>query len=308
MTRKASLMYRRTLLAALVLPFLTLASPAPASAQFDFGSWFQRAQIIANQITQISNQVRQIRGITRQISELENQLDHMERAARGELGALLQPFSRLAARPVGLVRDGLSWGSDFQGAARETVDAVRDFGTGGRSFTGLWRSAQSAADRVSEGDILALYRDLPPEAAARAADDYRRARLAADRQRALDYATLDAAAELAETIESAQGSFGSLTANGNLSNTALQQSGVAAALSQGRINAALGQVLAHQAAQEASRARLAELAQLERLAEWRESRMRANAMAGTLRDAASRNRTALRDGLLFRVPSFYGGN
>ena len=210
-------MHHRILVMALLAPLLTLASPAPASAQFDFGSWLQRAQIIANQITQISNQVSQIRSMARQLSELEDQLDHMERAARGELGALLQPFSRLAARPVGLVRDGLAWGSDFHGAARETVDAVRDMGSGGRSFTGLWRSARSAADRVTEADILALFRDHPPEAAARAAESYRKSREAADRQRVLDYATLDAAAALAETIQSAQGSFAGLTANGNLS-------------------------------------------------------------------------------------------
>ena len=98
------------------------------------------------------------------------------------------------------------------------------------------------------------------------------------------------------------------TENGNLSNTALQQAEVAAALSQGRINAGVAQVLAHQAAQEASRAQLAELARLEQLAAWSEGRTRANAMAGTLRDAASRNRTALRDGLLLRVPSFYTGS
>ena len=210
-------MHHRILVPALLLPFLTLASPAPASAQFDFGSWFQRAQMIANQITQISNQVSQIRSMARQLSELEDQLDHMERAARGEIDALLAPFSRLAAEPVGLVRDGLAWGSDFQGAARETVDAVRDMGSGGRSFTGLWRSARSAADRVTEADILALFRDHPPEAATRAAENYSRAREAADRQRVLDYATLDAAAELAETIQSAQGSFAGLTANSNLS-------------------------------------------------------------------------------------------
>ena len=295
----------RTLAPVLLVPFLLLGAPKAASAQFDFGSWIQRATIIANQITQIRHQVSQIRSMASQLTELEDQLDHMERAARGEIDALLAPFSRLAAEPVGLVRDGLGWGSDFTGAARQTVDAVRDFGRGGRSFTGLWRSAQGAADRVSEADILALYRDLPPAAATRAAEDYRRARLAADRQRALDYATLDAAAELAETVESAQGSFAGLTANGNLSNTALQQAEVAAALSRGRIDAAVAQMLAHQTAQEASRARLAELAQLERLAEWRESRVRANAMAGTLRDAASRNRSALRDGLLLKIPSFY---
>ena len=98
------------------------------------------------------------------------------------------------------------------------------------------------------------------------------------------------------------------TENGNLSNTALQQASVAAALSQGRINAAVGQVMAHQAAQEANRAQLAELARLERLAQWRESRMRANAMAGAMRDAASRNRDLLREGLVFRIPSFYLGH
>ena len=297
----------RILVTALLIPLLTLASPAPASAQFDFGGVLQRAQIIANQITQIAHQVSQIRSMANQLSELEDQLDHMERAARGEIDALLQPFSDLAARPVGLVRDGMAWGSDFSGAAGETVDAVRDMGSGG-SFTGLWRSAQGAADRVSEADILALFQDHPPEAAARAVESYRRAREAADRQRVLDYATLDAAAALAETIESAQGSFAGLTANGNLSNTALQQAEVAAALSQGRINAAVGQVLAQQAAREASRARQAELERLEQLARWRESRARANAFARTMRDAASRNRDALRDGLLFQVPSAYKGS
>ena len=297
-------MHHRTFVMALLLPLPLLGAPRPASAQFDFGSWVQRATIIANQITQISHQVTQIRSMARQLSELEDQLDHMERAARGEIDALLQPFSDLAADPVGLVRNGLGWRSDFTGAARGTVDAVRDFGTG-RSFTALWRTAHGTADRVGEADILDLYRSLSPRAATRAVEDYRRAREAADRQRVLDYAALDAAAALAETIESAQGSFAGLTANSNLSNTALQQAGVAAALSQGRINAAAGQVLAHRAALEASRMRQAELARLEWLGRWHDDRARANAMALTLRDAASLNRAALRGGLLFQIPSFY---
>ena len=297
-------MRHRILIAAVLVPLLILAGARPASAQLDLGSWFQRAAIIANQITQISHQVTQIRSMARQLTELRGQLDHMERAARGEIEALLQPFSDLAADPVGLVRDGLPWSSDFTGTGRDMVGAVRDFGTGD-SFTGLWRTARGAADRVTEADILALYRDHPPALATRALEDYRRAREAADRQRVLDYAALDAAAALTGTIESAQGSFADLTANGNLSNTALQQAGVAAALSQGRINAALGQVLAHQTAMEASRARQVELARLEQLAEWRESRMRANGFARTMQGAALQNRAALRDGLLFRIPSFY---
>ena len=204
------------LIPALLVPLLTLANPAPASAQFDFGGWIQQATIIANQITQISHQVSQIRSMASQLSELEDQLDHMERAAKGEIDALLQPFSDLAADPVGLVRDGLAWRSDFTGAARGTVDAVRDFGSGS-SFTDLWRSAHGTADRVGEADILALYRNLPPRAATRALEDHRRTREAADQQRVLDYAALDAAAALTGTIESAQGSFADLTSNGNLS-------------------------------------------------------------------------------------------
>ena len=298
----------RTLAPAVLIPLLLFAGARPASAQFDFGSWIQRATIIANQITQISHQVSQIRSMGRQLSELRGQLDHMERAARGEIDALLQPFSRLAAEPVGLVRNGVAWGSEFSGSARDLVGAVRGFGSGGNSFTDVWRSAQRTADQVSEADILALFSGHPPEAATRALESYRRSREAADRQRVLDYAALDAAAALAETIESAQGSFAGLTANGNLSNTALQQASVAAALSQGRINAAAGQVLAHQAAMEASRARQVELARLAQLAEWRESRLSANAMAGAMRDAALGNRDALRGGLLLQVPSFYKRN
>ena len=296
----------RFLTAPLFVPLLMLANAAPASAPFDLGGVIQRAQMIANQVVQIANQVGQIRAMARQLTELEDQLDHMERAARGELDALIEPFSDLAAGPVGLVRDGLAWGSDFTGPASEMVDAVRDLG-GGRSFTPLWRSARSAADRVSEADILALFQNQPPEVSTRAVADYRRNREAAGRQRVLDYATLDAAAALAATIQSAQGSFADLSANSNLSNTALQQAGVAAALSQGRINAAVGQVLAHQAVEQANRMRQAELARLERLAEWRESQLRANAMAETMRTTAFQNRDALREGLLFRIPSFYMG-
>ena len=70
----------------------------------------------------------------------------------------------------------------------------------------------------------------------------------------------------------------------------------------------MSQVLAYQAVEEANRTRQAELARLEQLAESYESRQRAGAMAETMRDAASLNRDGLRDGLLFRVPSFYGGN
>ena len=299
-------MRHRTLTTALLVSILMLASAGPANALFDIGGVIQRAQMIVNQATQIANQIRQMRTMTRQLTELEEQLDYMKEAARGEVDALIEPFAELAAGSIGLVGDDLDWGSDFSGAAGELVDAVRGMGSGD-SFTDVWRSAQGVADQVSEADILELFRNRPPEASSRAVEDYRQAREAADRQRVLDYAMMDAAASLASTVESAQDSFDALTANGNLSNTALQQAQVAAALTQGRINAAVAQVLAYQAVEQANRMQQAEIDRLERLAEWRDARLRTNAMADAMRTAAFQNRDRLREGLLFKIPSFYMG-
>ena len=297
---------RHPILTTVLVLSLILTNAGPANALFDISGAIQRAQMILNQVTQISNQVRQMRTMTRQLTELEEQLDYMKDVARGEVDALIEPFAELAAGSIGLVGDDLDWGSEFTGAAGELVDAVRGMGSGD-SFTDVWRSAQGVADQVSEADILELYRNRPAEVSSRAAEEYRQAREAADRQRVLDYAMMDTAASLASTIENAQGSFDDLTANGNLSSTALQQAQVAAALTQGRINAAVAQVLAYQAVERANQMQQAEIDRLERLAEWRDARIRTNAMADAMRAAAIQNRDKLREGLLFKVPSFYMG-
>ena len=298
----------RTLVAALLVPLLILTAPVPADAILGaISGAVQRAQMIVNQVTQIANQVRQMRTMNRQLTELEDQLEYMREVARGEVDALAEPFTALAAGPLGLVTDGLEWGAEFTGPAGELVTAVRGMDTG-TGLTGHWRDLRAAADLVSEADILALYGDQPPAASARAVEDYRRSREAADRRRVLDYAMMDAAAALTATVEGAESSFGDLAANGNLSNTALQQAGVAAALTRGRVDAAVGQVLAYQAVGEAHRAQEAERARLERLAAWRDARLRTNRTVGEMRSSALANREGLRDGLLLRLPSFYTGS
>ena len=300
-------MRHRTLTALLLAPMLILASALPAEAIFGtITGAIQRAQMIVHQVAQISNQVRQLRTEARQLSGLEAQLEQMKQAARGEVDALTEPFTELAAGPVGLVGEGLGWGSDLGGAAGELVDAVRGMGSG-HSFTEHWRSARGEADQVGEADILELFAHQPAGASTRAVEDYRTARDAADRQRVLDYAMLDAAASLAATIESAQGSFDALSANGNLSNTALQQAQVAAALTQGQIDAAVGQLLAYQAVEQTSRMQQAELARLERLAAWRDAQLRANDTFERMQSATLQNRDRLREGLLFRIHPFYMG-
>ena len=295
----------RTLLPLLLLPALLLTGPAPAEAILgSITGAVQRAQMIVNQVTQITNQIRQMRTTTRQLTELEEQLEHMKEVARGEVDALAEPFTELAAGPLGLVTDGLGWGAEFTGAAGELVTAVRGMGSG-TALTDHWREVQAAADLVTEAEILELFRNRPPGAASHAVEEFRRSRESADRQRVLDYAMMDAAAALAATVESAESSFEALTANGNLSNTALQQAGVAAALTQGRVDAAVGQLLAYEAVEQAHRTREAERARLERLAAWRDAQLRTNRTIEEMRAAALLNRESLREGLLFRLPSFY---
>ena len=295
----------RILVAALLVPLVVLTGAAPADAFLGaISGAVQRAQMIVNQATQIANQVSQMRTMNRQLDELEDQLDHMREVARGEVAALAEPFTELAAAPLGLVADGLGWGGEFTGAAGELVTAVRGMGAG-TALTGHWREVRDAADLVTEADILELYGNQPPAASTRAVGHFRRSREAADRQRVLDYATMEAAAALTATVAGAERSFGDLAANGNLSDTALRQSGVAAALTQGRLDAAVGQVLAYQAVGEAHRAQEAERARLERLAAWRDARLRTNRTVGEMRSSALANRESLREGLLFRLPSFY---
>ena len=283
-------MLHRILIMALLAPLLMLARPAPASAQFDFGAVFQRAQMIAHQITQISNQVSQIRSMARQLSELEDQLDHMERAARGETRRAASSRSRELAAETRRARPGRTrLGFRLPPvAASEMVDAVRDLGRGGRSLTPLWRSSPERG-RPGErsrhpGAVPATSRPkyrhargggLPPQPGGRwpaARARLRDARRGGRARRA--------------TIQSAQGSFADLSANRNLSNTALQQAGVAAALSQGRINAAVSPgARPSRPSEQANRmpARPSSPAS-NGSAEWRESRVRANAMAETMRD------------------------
>ena len=71
---------------------------------------------------------------------------------------------------------------------------------------------------------------------------------------------------------------------------------MATALTQGRINAAVAQVLAYQAVEQANRMQQAEIDRLERLAEWRDARLRTNAMYDAMRTAAFQNRDRLREG------------
>ena len=126
-------MRHRSLTTVLLVSVLMLATASPANALFDIGGVIQRAQMIVNQATQIANQIRQMRTMTRQLTELEEQLDYMKDVARGEVDALVEPFAELAAGSIGLVGDGLGWGSEFSGAAASWSTRCVTWGAEARS-------------------------------------------------------------------------------------------------------------------------------------------------------------------------------
>ena len=82
-------MRHRILTAALVLAAtLVPARALPAQLLGGITGTIQRAQMIANQVTQLANQLSQMRTMARQLTELEEQLDYMKEVARGEVDAL----------------------------------------------------------------------------------------------------------------------------------------------------------------------------------------------------------------------------
>ncbi len=292
---------RMKLLATFMLvPLILFVSIAPTHA-FVGGitGAIQRAQIIANQITQIAVEVSEVAAMADQLNELQDQLTHMKEAALGQVNALTQPFADLASAPATIVSDGINWGSDFTGESQQLVSAVTDMGQNGTSITQLWRNRLAQADVVGEQDILALFTNHPPEAAGRVLENYRATRQQADNRRVLDYTTLDAAAALTQAIQDAQGSFATLRNNTNISNTALQQAQISGLITQGEINTAGAQLLAYQAVREATENQEAEVRRLEDLAAWRAAEERAEAVFQAQQAATEARREQKRQGLLF---------
>ena len=235
----------------LTLFFLPLFAGGTAYAFFDISAPFQRALMIANQATLIANQVAQLATMNQQLGKLTEQFTHIKDSTLGQVGAITQPFTDLASVPGQLIGTGMSWKSDFTGAAGELATAVEQL-SDGTSFTGAWRTKLQQADQTSEQDILTAYADLPVRLATQAAENYRNQRERGEKSTVLNYAVSDAASEATEAIKSALDSYDGLRANANKSVTALGQAQVAGLVTQGQLTAAMAQLQAFQAAQEAA--------------------------------------------------------
>ena len=299
----------RILTAVVVIPLFIVLSTTPAYAIFgSILAGIQRAQMIVNQGVQIYE--AQIAKLTMdgQLTELTDQFSHLKDQALGSVGALTDPFTDLASMPTQFIGVGLSWKSDFTGVAAELASSVEQMGETGKSFTQSWRGRLTAADTVTESDILTLYDDYRPEIAAQAASGYLAAREEGDKRLVLDHAMSDAAANLMIAARDAVESYEGLRNNTNTSNTALAQSQVAGTVTQGNLTAAMAQLMAFQAAKEAAEDYEREIARREALARWIETQRRAEITFAAQQAGLDARRDSMREGLLFRIHPAYGGN
>ena len=160
-------MKHRILTAVVVIPLFIVLSTTPAYAVFgSILAGIQRAQMIINQGIQIYKDTMAKITFDGQLTQMIDQASHLKEQALGAVGALTDPFTELASAPAQFIGVGLSWKSDFTGVAAELASSVEQMGETGKSFAQSWRGRLTAADTVTESDILTLYDDYRPEIAA----------------------------------------------------------------------------------------------------------------------------------------------
>ena len=301
--------YRKVFTVVLIVPVFVLLTTTPAHAIFgSILAGIQRAQMIINQGVQIANQVASLSTMNGQLTELTDQFSHLQEQALGSVGAMTEPFTDLASTPARLIGTGLSWKSEFTGVAAELAGAVEEMGQTGKSFRESWTDRLTAADTVTESDILTLYENQNPGVATRAAQGYVAAREDGDNRLVLDHAMSDVAGNLMVSARAAVDSYDQLRNNTNHSNTALAESQVAGTLTQGNLTAAMAQLMAFQAAKDAAEDYEREIARREALARRIERLELARATLDAQQAGLDARQDSMREGLLFRIHPAYGGN
>ena len=302
-------MKHRILSAVVLIPLFVVLTTTPAYAIFGaILAGIQRAQMIVNQGVQIYKDTMAKVTFDGQLTQMTDQFAHLKEQALGAVGALTDPFTDLASVPTQFIGTGLSWKNDFTGVAGELASSVEQMGETGKSFTQSWRGRLSAADTVTESDILSLYGDYRPEIAARASSGYLAAREEGDKRLVLDHAASDAAGNLMVAARDAVESYEGLRNNSNTSNTALAQSQVSGIITQGNLTAAMAQLMAFQAATAAAEDYEREITRREALARWLETQRRAEITFAAQQAGLDARRDSMREGLLFRIRPISGGS
>ena len=299
---------KRILTAGVVIPLFVILTITPAHAVFgSILAGIQRYQIIANQWTQIYNDTIAKLTFDGQLTQMIDQASHLKEQALGAVGALTDPFTKLASVPTKFIGLGLSWKNDFTGIPRGIASSVENMGENGKSFRESWQQRLADADTVSESDILTLFQDSSPEGAERASRAYLAAREQGDKRLVLDHATSEVAKNLIDAAKDAVDSYKRLRENLNTSNTALAQSQVTGAVTQGHLTAAMAQLMAFQAAKEAAQGYESEISRREALTARVRNQQRADLTYNAHLEGLIASRDRMRDGMLFRIPALYGG-
>ena len=300
--------FRRILTGAVVISLFLVLTITPAHAVFgSILATIQRYQLIANQWTQIYNDTIAKLTFDGQLTQMIDQAAHLKEQALGAVGALTDPFTKLASTPTKFIGLGLSWKNDFTGIPRSIASSVENMGESGKSFRESWEQRLTDADTVSETDILNLFQDSTPEGAERASRAYLAAREGSDKRLVLDHATSTVATNLIVAAKDAVDSYKRLRDNLNTSNTALAQSQVTGAVTQGHLTAAMAQLMAFQAAKEAAEGYESEITRREALAARVRNQERADLTYHAHLDGIVASRARIRDGMLFSIPPLYGG-
>ena len=301
-------MKHRILTAVVVIPLFIVITTTPAHAVFgSILAGIQRAMMISNQVTQIYKDTMAKITFDGQLTEMIGQAAHLKEQALGTVGALTDPFTKLASLPTKFIGLGLSWKNDFTGIPRGIASNVENMGETGKSFRESWKQRLTASDTVSETDILNLFQNSRPEIAAEASRGYLAARENSDKRLVLAHATSDAASNLMVAARDAVKSYEGLQNNTNVSNTALAQSQIAGTVTQGNLTAAMVQLMAFQAAKQAAEDYESEITRREALAQRVAKQQQSDLMYNAHKDGIVARRQSMRDGLLFRVPALYGG-
>ena len=294
---------KRILTAVVVIPLFIIVTTTPAHAVFgSILAGIQRAMMISNQVTQIYKDTMAKITFDGQLTEMIGQAAHLKEQALGTVGALTDPFTKLASLPTKFIGLGLSWKNDFTGIPHGIASSVENMGETGKSFRESWKQRLTASDTVSETDILNLFQNSRPEIAAEASRSYLAAREASDKRLVLDHSTSEVAKNLIVAAKDAVESYERLRDNINTSNTALAQSQVTGAVTQGHLTASMAQLMAFQAAKEAAEGYENEITRREALA----ARVLKQQQAELVYDAhiagIIANRQTVREGMLFPIP------
>ena len=295
--------FQRIITGAVVIPLFLVVSITPAHALLgSILAGIQRAMMISNQVTQIYKDTMAKITFDGQLTQMIGQAAHLKEQALGTVGALTDPFTELASLPTKFIGLGLSWKNEFTGIPRGIASNVEHMGETGKSFRESWADRLTAADTVSESDILNLFQSSRPEVAARASRGFLAEREDSDNRLVLAHATSDAAGDLMIAARDAVKSYEGLQNNTNVSNTALAQSQIAGTVTQGNLTAAMVQLMAFEAAKKAAEEYEAEISRRETLTERVAAKEQSQLLYNAHIAGLNANRQTLRESMNFPIP------